>query len=123
MRPMRMIPVLVLASLLIVSCSSPAGTEVRVRVAPDFSQEGLEPGDPLAGAVLHLFEGDEIVLEAVLDDDGSAVVEPDPGVYDVQVTLESQEGPLCFWGETVFGLDFPSSSPVELEAGFICAGG
>lgn len=123
MRAIRLLPVLVLVALWTVSCSSATGTEVSARVAPDFSQEGMNPGDPLAGGVLRLYDGNDIVLETVLDDDGTTVVEPEPGVYDVQVNLESREDALCFWGETVFGIEFPSSSPVELEAGFICAGG
>lgn len=113
---------LVLAGLLIVNCAAPTGTEVTAKVAPNFSQEGLNPGDRLAGAVLRLLDGDQVIFETVLDDNGLVVVEPDPGVYDVQVRLDSQEGPLCFWGETVFDVEFPSASPVELEAGFICAG-
>ncbi len=115
------IAVTVVAALLTVSCSAPTATAVRAEIAPHFSQEGLNPGDPLAGGVLHLLDGDEIILEAALDDDGTAVVEPDPGVYDIQVRLDSAEGPLCFWGETKFDVEFPSS-PVELEVSFICAG-
>lgn len=114
--------VMVLAALWTVSCLASTGTEVRAEVAPNFSHESLNPGDPLAGGVLYLLDGDEIILETVLDKDGTATVEPDPGVYDVQVRLDSEEGPLCFWGETRFDVEFPSS-PVQLEAGFICAGG
>lgn len=113
---------LLLAALWVANCAVPAGTEVTAEVAPNFSQEGFNEGDRLAGAVLYLLDGDQIVLETSLDDKGSAVVEPDPGVYDLQVRLDSQADPLCFWGETVFDVEFPSSSPVELEAGFICAG-
>lgn len=123
MRPIRMILVIALVSVWAVSCSSSPGTEVSARVAPNFSQEGMNPGDPLAGGVVQIFDGNDVVLEVFLDDVGSAVVEPEPGLYDVQVTLESQEGPLCFWGETIFGVEFPSSSSIQLEAGFICAGG
>ena len=50
-------------------------------------------------------------------------MEPDSGTYIVQVDLASQQDDLCFWGETVFDVEFPSSSAVVLEAGFICAGG
>ncbi len=120
MRKMR--AVMALMALLVVSCSDTASTEVRAVVAAGFSHEGLDPGDPLAGGVLYLFKGDEVVLEALLDGDGTVRVAPDPGVYDVQVRLDSKEGPLCFWGETRFAVEFPSSL-VEVEAGFICAGG
>lgn len=123
MKTIRMIPVMLLAALFLASCTSSDGTEVTARVAPNFAQEGLSPGDPLAGAVVHLYDGNDIVFEAVLDGEGSAVIEPEPGLYDVQVTLVSQQDSLCFWGETLFGVEFPSSSTVDLEAGFICAGG
>ena len=63
-----------------------------------------------------------LALGACGDDDGAAVIEPTPGVYTVQVRLDSSEDALCFWGETTFGVAFPSSH-IDLEAAFICAGG
>ena len=95
-------------------------TEVNVAVAPHFSQEGMEAGDPVPGATLRLYTAETIVLETVVDDSGSAFIAPDPGTYDVQVVLASDD-PGCFWGETAFGVRFPSSL-VTIEVGFICAG-
>ena len=57
-----------------------------------------------------------------MDENGTAVIEPDPGVYDVQVERESAEDPLCFWGGNEFGVEFPSA-PIEVAVSFICAGG
>ncbi len=113
---------LAVTALVAVSCSAPTTTEVRVEIAQGATHEGRSPGDPLSGGVLHLLNGDDVVYEATLDDDGAAVIEPTPGVYTVQVRLDSSEDALCFWGETTFGVAFPSSH-IDLEAAFICAGG
>ncbi len=96
-------------------------TQVRVEIAPPGAHEGMNPGDPLAGGVLHLLDGDDVVFEATLDEDGTALIEPTPGVYTVQVRLDSEQDPLCFWGETFFEVRFPST-PLDLEVAFICAG-
>lgn len=127
MKTTRALPILaalaaVLIGAAIVAGASSPGTRITAEVAPDFSHEGLEPGDPLAAATLLLYDGNRVVLTSVLDENGATIVEPEPGVYDVQVRLDSAADPLCFWGETAFGIEFPSSS-VELQAGFICAGG
>jgi hypothetical protein len=126
MRVLRVLPVLAAAVAVMVGAAmvigaSPAGTQIRAEVAPHFSQEGLVPGDPLAGGTLLLYHGNEVVFSATLDADGAVVVSPDPGVYDVQVQLDSAQDPLCSWGATAFGVEFPASS-LELEAGFTCAG-
>ena len=122
MSVVRVVAMLALIGLFSVGCSASTGTEVRAEVADDFSQEGLNPGDRLSGGVLTLRDGDEAVLEAVLDEDGSAVIEPEPGVYDVQVERVSAEDPLCFWGGIEFSVEFPSE-PIKVAVGFICAGG
>ncbi len=122
MNTLKVLPILAAVAAVTAGCAPSTGTQVRAEVAPHFSHEGLEPGDPLAGGTLRLYAGDEVVFEAVLDDEGTAVASPDPGVYDVQVRLDSPEDPLCFWGATEFGVEFPTSS-LTLEAGFICAGG
>ena len=96
-------------------------TEVHVAVAPDFSYEGLASGDPVPDATLRLYLNDDAVLEVPFDDTGTAVIAPDPGTYDLQVEAASAD-PLCFWGDTVFDVTFPSR-PITLEVGFICAGG
>ena len=116
----RIVPILAAVTLLLAGCASNQ-TELTAQVGPHFSHEGLNPGDPLVGASLLLYDGDEIAFETVLDSAGTAVIEPDPGKYDVQIRLDSAEDPLCFWGTTVFGIEFPSS-PIELEVGFICPG-
>ena len=126
MKLKRMLPILAaLAAVAIVAAMVGAGssnaTQVRAEIAPHFSREGLGSGDPLAGGTLLLIDGDEVVFTSVLDEDGTAVVDPDPGVYDVQVQLDSSEDALCFWGTTGFGIEFPSS-PLTLQVGFICAG-
>jgi hypothetical protein len=112
---------LTLGLAVLAACSDAGGgTEVSAVVAPDFSYEGLEPGDAVPGATLRLSTGNTVVLEAVLNDTGSVRIAPDPGTYDVQVSLDSVD-PGCFWGDTVFGVDFPST-PITIEVGFICAG-
>ena len=123
----RLLPILAaLAGVMIVAAMVSAGssdaTQVRAEIAPHFSHEGLEPGDPLAGGTLLLYDGDEVVLTSVLDEQGTALVDPAPGVYDVQLRLDSTEDPLCFWGTTEFGIEFPAS-PLTLQVGVICAGG
>lgn len=116
----RIVPILATIALLVGGCASNE-TEVTAQVGPHFSHEGLNPGDPLVGGSLLLYDGDEIMFETVLDNEGKAAIEPDPGEYDIQIRLDSAEDPLCFWGTTEFGVEFPSS-PIELEVGFICAG-
>ena len=121
MHIVRSAAVLALLITWMVGCSDGAQqTEVKAVVAPHFSHEGLEAGDPLAGATLRLYRAETVVLETELDEAGTALIEPEPGSYDVQVQLSATD-PLCFWGETVFGVAFPSP-PLTLEAGFICAG-
>jgi hypothetical protein len=106
--------------LAVTGCRSAAGTEVTAIVADNFAAEGLEAGDPLADATLTLFEGDTVVLETTLDGSGRAVIQPEPGTYDVQVQRTSADDPLCFWGATQFAVEFPAE-PITLEVGFICA--
>lgn len=98
-----------------------AHTEVSAVVAPHFTgYEGLEPGDPVAGGELRLYVGDTVVLETVLDDTGAVLIAPEPGMYDLQVSLDSTE-PGCFWGETIFAVALPST-PLVVEVAYICAG-
>ena len=105
-----------------VGCSDAIpSTEISAVVAPHFSHGGLETGDPVAGADLRLYKGDVIVLETALDDTGAVAVSPEPGTYDVQVSLSSTDDPGCFWGETIFTVAFPSD-PLTIEVGYICAG-
>jgi hypothetical protein len=112
---------LLLVSFLVAGCSDAGeSTEVNAVVAPHFSHEGLETGDSVGGATLRLYANDTVVLETVLDDSGSALIVPEPGNYDVQVSLDSSD-PGCFWGDTVFGVVFPSA-PINIEVGYICAG-
>jgi hypothetical protein len=119
---LRRVLALILVLLWTVGCSASTRTGIEVRVADHFSHDGLDSGDSLAGGVLTLLKGDAVVLEAVLDEDGVVVIEPDPGVYDVQVRFDSEQQPLCFWGTTEFGVEFPSS-PIKLEVSYICPGG
>ena len=112
---------LMLVSAVMGGCSDAGeSTEVNAVVAPHFSHEGLESGDSVAGATLRLYASDTVILETVLDDTGSVRIAPDPGTYDVQVSLDSSD-PGCFWGDTVFGVVFPST-PLTIEVGYICAG-
>ena len=114
---------LILGLTVLAGCSDEGGsTEVSAVVAPDFSYEGLEPGDFVPGATLRLYAGNTVVLETVLDDTGSAEIAPEPGTYDVQVSLDIDGEPGCFWGETRLGVEFPST-PVTIEVAVICAGG
>ena len=114
---------LVLACCLIATAGCVGGdgsTEVSAVVAPDFAYEGFQPGDSVPGASLRLYRGDTVLLETVLDSSGSTRITPEPGIYDVQVSLDSAD-PGCFWGETVFGISFPSE-PLTIPVGFICSG-
>jgi hypothetical protein len=106
----------------LVGCSDAnAPTEVSALVADHFAgYEGIEPGDPVAGGDLRLYVGDTVVFEAVLDHTGSARITPEPGSYNVQVSLDGAE-PGCFWGETLFDVAFPSA-PLVVEVAYICAG-
>lgn len=81
--------------------------------------DGLEPGSPLAGAELRFYVGDDVVLETTLDADGRAEVDIE-GRYTVQVDLPLSDGE-CFWGQTLFDVDFPSDR-LELLAWQICPG-
>ena len=104
---------------------SDKGTLIQVEVGAHFSSpdDGLDPGDALAGAVVRLYRGDTVVLETVLDSEGSATVAPEPGAYDVQVLLDSATpGGYCSWGDTVQNVVFPRPT-LHMEAGFRCAGG
>ena len=121
MNALRIAAVLVLLGTWLGGCSEATQeTEVRALVAPHFSHEGLETGDPVPGATLSLYQGDTVVMETLLDEAGTALIAPNPGTYDVQITLDSTD-PHCFWGETVFGVTFPSS-PLTMEVSFICTG-
>ena len=113
---------LLLLVAVVAGCSDAVpDTEISAVVAPDFSHGGLETGDPVAGGELRLYKGDLIVFEATLDDTGTVVVSPEPGTYDVQVYLGSTDDPVCFWGETIFTVAFPSD-PITIEVVYICAG-
>ncbi|MFQ5968816.1 MAG: carboxypeptidase-like regulatory domain-containing protein [Acidimicrobiia bacterium] len=121
MSVLRISVALALVAMLAAGCSEASQqTEVRAVVAQHFSHEGLETGDPVPGATLRLYQGDTVVMETVLDEAGTALIGPDPGSYDVQISLDSTD-PECLWGETVFGVAFPSS-PLTLEVSHICAG-
>ena len=94
-------------------------------MAPHFasSDDGLEPGDPLAGALVQLFQGDTVVYETVLDLQGRASITPEPGSYTVQVSLDSATpGGYCSWGETIQDVLFPQST-FMIEAAYRCQGG
>ena len=121
MNVVRSASILILLAILAAACSD-AGqqTEVSAVISPHFAREGLEGGDPVPGATLRLYQADSLVLETVLDETGSALIEPEPGSYDVQIQLPATD-PLCFWGGTVFDVTFPSP-PLTLEVAFICAG-
>lgn len=115
---------LVLSWCLIATAGCAGGdgsTQVSAVVAPDFAHEGFQPGDSVPGASLRLYRGDTILLETVLDSSGSTRITPEPGIYDIQVSLDNAD-PDCFWGETVFGISFPSE-PLTIPVGFICSGG
>ena len=106
------------------STGSDKGTLIQVEVGEHFSSasDGLYPGDPLAGAVVRLYRGDTVVLETVLDSEGSATVAPEPGTYDVNVSLDSAApGGYCSWGNTVQSVVFPHPT-LLMEARFACAG-
>lgn len=109
------------------ACSpgSAKGTLIQVEVGAHFSSpdDGLYPGDALAGAVVRLYRGDTVVHETVLDSEGSATVAPEPGTYDVQVSFDSvTPGGYCSWGNTVQNVVFPHPT-LLMEAGFRCASG
>ena len=113
--------VLVCCIIAVAGCTGDDGsTEVSAVVGSDFAHEGFHPGDSLPGASVRLYRGDTVLLETVLDSSGSTRITPEPGTYDVQVSLDSAD-PGCFWGETVFGVSFPSE-PLTIEVGFICSG-
>ena len=95
-------------------------TEVSAVVAPHFSHEGLEAGDPVPGATLRLYKGATLVLETVLDDTATVEVALAPGTYDLQIESDGADPP-CSWGDTVFDVVLPSP-PITVEVGFICAG-
>lgn len=121
MTALRVAAVSVLVAMGAVGCSeADRGTEVTAVVAPHFAHEGLETGDPVAGATLRLYEGDSVVLETTLDEAGTVEIAPDPGSYDVQVSRESTD-PHCLWGGTVFAVVFPAE-PLTLEVSYMCAG-
>jgi hypothetical protein len=121
MTVLRVAAVSILVGLGAVGCSDgDQRTEVRAVVAPHFAHEGLETGDPVAGAALRLFDGDTVVFKTVLDEAGTAVIAPDPGSYDVQVSRDATD-PRCLWGETVFAVAFPAET-ITLEVSFMCAG-
>ena len=90
--------VMVLAALWTVSCLASTGTEVRAEVAPNFSHESLNPGDPLAGGVLYLLDGEHRLRLS-----GSRSAEADVEWIDVA-------------GDTIAAFDFPLSDggPVAL---------
>lgn len=113
---------LLVVVLVAAGCSVGEATEVRAFIGPNVLDEQFAPGDPLTGATVLVLDGDEIVFESLLDDGGRAVLEVPPGVYHVQVRLDSELDPLCFWGETKLDVDLPSA-PLEMEAWLICAGG
>lgn len=122
MSGLRIVAVLMFLAIHLAGCSdAQTHTEVSAVVAPHFtSYEGLDPGDPVAGGELRLFIGDTVVLETSLDDTGTVLVAPEPGTYDLQVSLDSPE-PGCLWGETIFAVAFPSE-PLVVEVAYICAG-
>lgn len=112
---------LVALVLMVAACSdADHDTGVAAVVAPHFSQNGLATGDPVPGATLRLYHDDTVILETTLDHDGTATIAPEPGTYDLQIESATSD-PLCFWGDTVFDITFPSP-PITVEVGFICAG-
>ena len=110
------------AILVATSCSMSMETEVRAFVGPNVLDEQFAPGDPLAGGTVLVLDGDDVVFESVLDASGRALVEVPDGVYHLQVRLDRQQDPLCFWGDTKLDVELPST-PIEMEAWLICAGG
>ena len=105
--------------------NSDPSTVIHVQVGQHFSsvEDGLRPGDPLAGASVVLFRGERVILEAQLDADGTVAVHPEPGRYTVQVELDSSSpGGFCSWGDTIQEVLFPQST-ILLDAGLRCAGG
>ena len=100
-------------------------TVIQVEVGPYFASadDGLQPGDPLAGALVRLFQGNTVVLETLLDSSGTTSIAPEPGSYSVQVSLDSSApGGYCSWGSYVQDVSFPQSTLV-IEAGYMCEGG
>lgn len=117
----RIAAALVVFVVTVAGCSdADQTTEVSAVVAPHFSQEGLATGDPVPGATLRLYQDDTVVLETALDDVGTVKIAPEPGTYDLQIEAASSD-PLCFWGDTLFDVAFPSP-PIAVEVGFRCAG-
>lgn len=113
---------LLAVALAVSACAgSPGESSVRVVVAGDQEAgHSLAPGDPLAGGIVRLFDGDVLVLEVRLDDDGRASVDPAAGSYDVQAFLESDDSG-CFWGDTIYDVGFPRRT-LLIEAFQICSG-
>ena len=122
MSGVRIWAVLMFLAAFLAGCSdAESHTEISAVVAPHFSSPGgLATGDPVAGGELRLYVANTVVLETVLNDNGTALVAPEPGTYDLQVSLDSTE-PGCFWGETIFAVSFPST-PLVVEVAYICAG-
>lgn len=105
----------------VAACSDPATTTIVATVTDTADEaDGLPPGAALAGAELRLYVGNDVVFETMLDADGRAVVSVEPGRYTVQVDLPIAGGG-CFWGETLFDVDFPADR-VEVVAWHICPG-
>lgn len=125
-RTSRALAVALALAITTAACAnSDPSTVIHVEVGQHFSSidDGLRPGDPLAGASVMLFRGDRVVFEAQLDANGNAAIHPEPGRYTVQVELESSApGGFCSWGDTIQDVVFPQSK-IVLEAGLRCAGG
>ena len=94
---------------------------IRVAIADDAeARDGFAPGDPLRGGTIRLLDGDTLVVERPLGDDGRASFTPPPGSYTVQVFRESAEAG-CFWGNTLYDVAMPQ--PVLQVVAFqVCSG-
>ncbi len=124
--PSAALAVAVAVAMLGTACSdSDKSTVIQVDVGSNFAStdDGLQPGDPLAGALVRLFQGDTVVLETVLDSSGTASIAPKQGKYTVQVSLDSSApGGFCSWGNTIQDVSLPQPTLV-IEAGYMCEGG
>jgi hypothetical protein len=121
MRSRLLIAPLIALAIVASACSSPGVTRVTATVAGgEEPADGLGPGDPVANGALRLYAGDDLILETVLDTEGTTEISVEPGVYTLQVMTPSGR-PGCFWGTTATGIDLPGD-PLAVEVFFICSG-
>jgi len=110
----------VILGVALAACGGSGETEITATIAEHAGiAGGPQPGDPLADAAVRLYDGDDIVAEATLDDAGTVTVDWPEGAFTVQVELPTGE-PGCWWSATVFDVSLPDH--LEIAADHICTG-